>query len=71
MGHRQQRRTRPDPQIAASDQVLHCLLTENSIRIPIKMKNTTQQPLKGKWTCPFDKGGKIHLAYYAVSTVHF
>ena len=33
-----------------------------SIRIQIKMKNTTQQSLKRKWTCPFDKGWKFHAA---------
>ena len=42
------------PHIPASDQVLHCLLTECSIRIPVKMKNTTQQPVKRKcWEDPF------------------
>ena len=24
------------------------------------MKNTTQQPLKRKWTGPIDKGEKVH-----------
>ena len=44
VGHRQtvqiQVRRRKN---AASDQVLYCLLTECSIKILIKMKNTTQQ----------------------------
>ena len=35
-------------QNAASDQGLHCLITENSIKIWSKMKNSTQQPLKPK-----------------------
>ena len=25
-----------------------------------KMYNTTQQPLKRKWTCPIDNSGKFH-----------
>ena len=33
-------KTRPDA--TASDQVLHCLLTEDSFKIRIEMKNTTQ-----------------------------
>ena len=33
---------------AASDQVLHYLLTEHDIKIIIKMKNTIQQPFKLK-----------------------
>ena len=37
-------------QNAASDQGLHCVLTEFSIKIWIKMKNSTQQPLKQKLT---------------------
>ena len=36
------------PPNAASDQGFHCLLTECSIKIGIKMKNTTLQPLKRK-----------------------
>ena len=32
------------------------------IKIMVKMKNTTQQPLKLKWTCPIDKSGKYHSA---------
>ena len=54
MGHRQTA-AEPDqsPHIAASDQVIHCLLTECSIRIRIKMKNITQQPLK--------RNGLVHL----------
>ena len=37
---------KPDqtPQNAASDQVLHCLLIGVSLKIWIKMKNTTKQP---------------------------
>ena len=30
------------PQDVASDQGLHCLLTEDPIKIPIHMKNTTK-----------------------------
>ena len=33
---------------AASDQVLHCLLTEVSIKISIKKENTTEQPYNWK-----------------------
>ena len=50
------------PQNAASDQGLHCLLIDCSIRILIKMKNTTQQPLTFKWTGIIDKREKFHLA---------
>ena len=52
---------KPDrtPQYAASDQVLHCLLTEVSFKMK-KKKNTTQQPLNWKWTRAIDKDGKIH-----------
>ena len=39
---------------------LHCLLTECSIKILIKMKNTTHQPLKGKWAGPIDKRAEFH-----------
>ena len=46
------------PQNVASDQGLHCLLTECSILI----KNTTQQPLKWKWTGPINKSGKFNFA---------
>ena len=49
------------PQSVASDQGLHCLLTECSIKIRIKMKNTTQQPLKRKWTGPIYKEWEIPL----------
>ena len=35
--------------------------TECSIKIWIKMKNTTQQPLKPKWTCLIDRGGTIQF----------
>ena len=41
-------------QNAASDQGLHCLRTEYSIKILIKVKTTTQQPLKWKLTGPID-----------------
>ena len=37
-------------QDAAPDQVLHCLLTEYSIKIEKKMETTTHQPFKQKWT---------------------
>ena len=45
----------------ASDQGLHCLFTECSIKILIKMKNTIQQLLKRKWTGPIDRGWKQYL----------
>ena len=35
-------------------QSLHYLLTEGSLKIYMKMKNTTEQPLKWKWTGPND-----------------
>ena len=38
------------PKNVASDQVLHCLLTEVSFKIWIKMKNITQQPWILNWT---------------------
>ena len=47
-------------QIAAFYQVIYCLLTYCSIRIRLKMKNTTQQPFKWKWTGPINKSGKSH-----------
>ena len=56
------------PQNAASDQGLHCLLKESSIRISIKMKNTTNQHLKLKWTGPIDNNGKFHSAKYVKQT---
>ena len=31
-----------------------------SIKIRIKMKNTTQNPFKRKWTYPIDNNGKFH-----------
>ena len=57
-------RLRPDAaaQSAASGQGLHFLLAECSIKILIKMKNTTQHPLNQKWTVPIDNGGKFHSA---------
>ena len=42
-----------------SDQGLHFLLTESSIKILIKMKNTMKQKLTGLT----DKSGKFHSAY--------
>ena len=52
----------------ASDQGLHCLLTEYSIKIWKKWKKNTnnnhlngKQPLKWKWTGPIDQGRKVHL----------
>ena len=50
-------------QNVASDQDLHCLLTE----VPFKIlnnnkKNTTQHPYNWKWTRLIDKDGKIHSA---------
>ena len=49
-------------QNAATDQVLHSLLKDVSLKKLIKKKNTTRQPSKRKWTGPIDKSGKIHLA---------
>ena len=44
------------PRTDTADQVLHCLLTEQSIQFAINCNgNTTQQPLKLKWTGPIDK----------------
>ena len=40
------------PHNAASDQGLYCLLSECSFDNWIKIENTTQQPLKMKWTGP-------------------
>ena len=37
-------KTRSDATNVASDQVLHCLLTEVYFKVLIKMKNATQQP---------------------------
>ena len=56
VGHRQTS-AKPDqtPQNAASDQGLHCLLTEYSVETKIMRKNTTQHPLKLKWIGPIDK----------------
>ena len=51
-------RPRPD---AASDQDPHSLLEECSFKISIKMKHTTQQPLKHKLMVPIDNGVKIPL----------
>ena len=50
------------PQNEASDQGLHCLLIDKPIKIGITMKNTTQQPLKRKWTGPSNNSGKFHSA---------
>ena len=52
------------PQNAASDQGLHCLLTELSIEILINMKNPPQQPFKRKWTGQINSTGKDHSADY-------
>ena len=61
VGHRQKVETKR-PQNVVSDQGLHYLLTECSIKILMKMKNTAQQPLNQKRTGPIDKNGKFHLA---------
>ena len=50
------------PQNEASDQDLHYLLTEKSVKIYIKMENITQKPLKLKWTDPIDKRENVHSA---------
>ena len=42
---------------AASDQGLHCLFTECSIKVLMKMINIAQQPLKRKWAGPIDEWG--------------
>ena len=55
------------PQNAASDQGLHCALTECSIKIWIKIKSISQQPLKWEWTGPIVKNGKSHLAWIGKS----
>ena len=55
-------RPRPDAAKPTSDQGPHCLLAESSFKIWIKMKNTTQHPLKQKWTVRIDNGGKFHSA---------
>ena len=47
-------------QNVASDQGLHCVLTKCFIKIWIKMKNTTQQAFKQKWTGSIDKSGNFH-----------
>ena len=49
------------PHNAASDQSLDCLLTEYPIKIQTKMKNTTQHPLKQKWTVQIGDGGKFQM----------
>ena len=49
-------------QKAACDQRLHCLLTEFSIKILVKIKNTTQQPVKRKWNGPIITRGYFHSA---------
>ena len=63
VGHRQNSAD-PDqmPQNVVSDQGLHSLLTERSIKIWKNMKNNTQQPLKQKCTGPIDDSGKSHSA---------
>ena len=55
-------RTRSDATFCgeASDQVLHCLLTENTFKNSMELKLTTQQPLNSKWIHPIDKCGKFH-----------
>ena len=51
------------PQNAASDQVLHCLLTEVSL---MKSACTTKQPLKRRWAGPYRSGnfGLKGLTYF-------
>ena len=53
---------KPDqkPHNAASDQVLHCLLTKCTFEIWMKLKFTTQHHLNSKWIRPNDKYGKFH-----------
>ena len=53
------------PQIAASDQELHSLLTGNYIRKRTKMKQDTWQPFNDKWSRPVDKDG-IFLGQYGL-----
>ena len=49
-------------QNVASDQGLHYLLIECSIKIWINMKNTSKQPLKRKLTAPIDKCREFNSA---------
>ena len=49
----------------ASDQELHNMLTGNSIRKRIKMKQDTWQPLNDKWSRQIDKDG-IFLEQYGL-----
>ena len=57
-------------QNAMSDQGLHCLITECSNRILIKMKNTAYQPLKWKWTGLIDNNGKFIIILQVNALVH-
>ena len=57
VGHRQTVQTQDQMQhSAASDQGLHCLLTDCSIKILIKMKNITQSPLMRNGSSNLYKG---------------
>ena len=58
-------------QNAASDLGIHCLLRECSFKILIKMKNTTQQPLKPKWTGPIDNREKSIRLKWVNQTVQY
>ena len=45
----------------SSDQGLHCLPTDRSVKM--KKKNTNQQLLKFKWIGPINKNGKFYLVH--------
>ena len=49
------------PQNAVSDQGLYFLLTQCSILSLIMNENNIQQPLKQKWTVPFNKSGNFYF----------
>ena len=47
---------------AATNQGLHCLLTEYSNKFEQKRKKTHPTPLNWKWARPSDKGRNVHSA---------
>ena len=62
MGHRQTVQTQIRYLITSvSDQGLHCLIAEWTIKIWAKMKITTHHPLKSKWAHPTGKSRQVHL----------
>ena len=48
--------------VSSGSPLFASILPEYFIKICIKMKNTTKQPLKGEWTGSNDKNGKLHSA---------